>query len=1017
MGQDPAHTPLAPADDNIDTNAFAAGGPSSEIQSTAVRNTTTPVDSPAFNTLNAVKSSPTIPKIDKGRYTKPGSISPAVSWSSVSLEPNELGLSKSVMASAAEDPDYRTQMDWDITAETLNNTEEDDLGAGSSSSGLNIGKAKADMLGVSIRPPPPPPKPATADVTAIEDQQQEPQSYSSNQRPDVPYSNQQRKEETDDGLNFSATGSVSSSQLNSPPVISFFLARLQEDTGAVTSHHEKANALAYDLEALIDQVQDYEIKLDLTRQSLRRKEEEKKVIELVVEYMSARMNATSTHIEKLQGEVAKAEAELRQMQERTVVESKDFVVDRVENESGVKQAEQQRRVSASHDLKQQQNQHGSLDDPVCLDFNRGNCQNTTCALQHVCGYCRSFEHNFFDCPKKGCIYRPHRCIRCNGDHPVIECPDSLELFLANPHLKDITNSIIRGDISPRSEFIRHRLMKNNEYDKDRSGGNKQRSSYHQDDLRRSLESKRDRQDRYDNSNDARTPLDSSRKRHRQDDHDTPLKRSSTSVAGGGGGGDSESVTSYRRQRDEDLSRSSSSLAVFEDRGSSGVNFTHPSRLVRVTAEEREEYSSKRPRLTEEREEEGGGGLERREYKERETSGRRQSGWDDERERSYERRNDEGGSRRESGGVGTLYRDLYSTVGDDATATGPNAESSPSQQQLRLAAPAPPTAREDHLYDDRTPQDDRSTRRSQHNTTTRNDHSREHHYTRDRSNNESGRSGARESRNTASSESLHTPSREYKDSHHHQHQHQPHHGGHHHHHRDRGATTGDRGEQRNGEYTTTSSTSSRPESRLEGYAPRNESSRAELERERESGGSGYGQEAQYSSGGRYSSKGGGGDGLREGRGDRESGGYGSDNEYVGGRGGGRGGEHRHERSERGERERERGGGERGEREYGSRNSNDYRSGGESRSGGGGGERDRDRSDRVENGDYTTSASNNNESTSGGGNGSSSNRTQQPHCFTWNQSGTCKFKNKCRYRHQCMKCESFSHGELDCPNVMK
>ncbi|KAI9339388.1 hypothetical protein BDR26DRAFT_862346 [Obelidium mucronatum] len=36
-----------------------------------------------------------------------------------------------------------------------------------------------------------------------------------------------------------------------------------------------------------------------------------------------------------------------------------------------------------------------------------------------------------------------------------------------------------------------------------------------------------------------------------------------------------------------------------------------------------------------------------------------------------------------------------------------------------------------------------------------------------------------------------------------------------------------------------------------------------------------------------------------------------------------------------------------------------------------------------------------------------------CFAFNEKGSCPHGHKCWYRHACIKCDSFSHGEFECP----
>jgi hypothetical protein len=36
----------------------------------------------------------------------------------------------------------------------------------------------------------------------------------------------------------------------------------------------------------------------------------------------------------------------------------------------------------------------------------------------------------------------------------------------------------------------------------------------------------------------------------------------------------------------------------------------------------------------------------------------------------------------------------------------------------------------------------------------------------------------------------------------------------------------------------------------------------------------------------------------------------------------------------------------------------------------------------------------------------------YCRIWNQTGSCRFGETCRYSHFCRKCGSLSHGALDC-----
>ncbi|KAI9361653.1 hypothetical protein DFJ73DRAFT_956945, partial [Zopfochytrium polystomum] len=73
----------------------------------------------------------------------------------------------------------------------------------------------------------------------------------------------------------------------------------------------------------------------------------------------------------------------------------------------------------------------------CLEFNLGRpCDETGEDHYHVCAYCRSSRHSYFECDQKGCICvyynrsqcRENKCVRiniciyCLSDHPFTSCP-------------------------------------------------------------------------------------------------------------------------------------------------------------------------------------------------------------------------------------------------------------------------------------------------------------------------------------------------------------------------------------------------------------------------------------------------------------------------------------------------------------------------------------------------------------------------------------------------------------------
>ncbi|KAJ3073444.1 hypothetical protein HDU98_001494 [Podochytrium sp. JEL0797] len=51
-------------------------------------------------------------------------------------------------------------------------------------------------------------------------------------------------------------------------------------------------------------------------------------------------------------------------------------------------------------------------------------------------------------------------------------------------------------------------------------------------------------------------------------------------------------------------------------------------------------------------------------------------------------------------------------------------------------------------------------------------------------------------------------------------------------------------------------------------------------------------------------------------------------------------------------------------------------------------------------------------SGGAPGANAAERMNP-CFAFNEKGSCPHSQRCWYRHACIKCDSFSHGEFECP----
>jgi hypothetical protein len=260
--------------------------------------------------------------------------------------------------------------------------------------------------------------------------------------------------------------------------LAFFTTRLLEDEQSIQSHTAKASSLNGDIANLIEQVQSFEVKLERAREALKKKEEERKVAETIVVFLSERMQSTMTYAEKVKNDILQAEEALKVMPELLPVKvvapvpvlgpvtvsttaSPVAAVNEPDDEMNLGRtsggpstfdAKDHNRsqtpdvetdepdmqdTATTHEPTSSHASNSNLDEIPCAAYNKNqSCSSgNQCSKPHVCAYCRDPSHTFTNCTRKGLICvlfnknqcnkqkcsRLHACLFCLGDHSVVRC--------------------------------------------------------------------------------------------------------------------------------------------------------------------------------------------------------------------------------------------------------------------------------------------------------------------------------------------------------------------------------------------------------------------------------------------------------------------------------------------------------------------------------------------------------------------------------------------------------------------